>query len=100
MIYKHIQGLVQQAIATKLIDELDQIYARNQIFALLKLESFSESVQDPTKNSIPILLDLIIDDAVKYNVIEDVFYDKEFLSAIIMNCFLARPSVINRTFWV
>jgi len=99
MIYKHIQGLVQQAIATKLIDELDQIYARNQILALLKLESFPESVEDPTENSIPNLLEQIIDYAVKNNVIEDVFDDKEILSANIMNCFIARPSVINRTFW-
>src|SRR5690625_2495975 len=92
MIYKHIQGLVQQAIATKLIDELDQIYARNQILALLKLESFPESVEDPTENSIPNLLEQIIDYAVKNNVIEDVFDDKEILSANIMNCFIARPS--------
>src|SRR5699024_10122330 len=99
MIYKHIQGLVQQAITTQLIDELDQIYARNQILALLNLESFPESVADPTEDTIPNLLERIIDYAVKNDVIEDVFDEKEILSANIMNCFVARPSGINRAFW-
>src|SRR5690625_4154569 len=99
MIYKHIQGLVQQAIDTQLIEEIDQIYARNQILALLNLESFPESVEDPTEDSIPNLLEQTIDYAVRNDVIEDVFDDKEILSANIMNCFVARPSGINRTFW-
>ncbi len=99
MIYKHIQGLIEKAIDAKLIDELDQIYARNQVLDLLNLESFPESVEQPTGDSIPNLLEKIIDYAVKTDVIEDVFFDKEILSANMMDCFVARPSVINNTFW-
>lgn len=99
MIYKHIQGLIQKAIDVKLIDELDQVYARNQVLDLLNLESFPETVKSPTDDSIPNLLETIIDYAVNNDVIEDVFDDKEILSANIMNCFVARPSVINDTFW-
>src|SRR5699024_1448245 len=99
MIYKHIHGLIEKAIDTKLIDELDQMYARNQILALLNLESFPESVENPTDDSIPNLLEQVIDYAVNNDVIEDVFDDKEILSANIMNCVVARPSGINRTFW-
>lgn len=99
MIYKHIQGLITKAIHTNLIDEQDKIYARNQVLDLLNLESFPELIANPTDDSIPNLLEKIIDYAVTEHVIEDVFDDKEILSANIMNCFVARPSVINHTFW-
>jgi len=98
MIYEHISGLIQQALANQLIDEQDEIYARNQVLALLKLESFPEKLEKATDDTIPNILDKIITYAVENKVIEDVFDDKEMLSANIMNCFIARPSFINETF--
>ncbi|MFD0952212.1 UDP-glucose--hexose-1-phosphate uridylyltransferase [Virgibacillus natechei] len=98
MIYQHISGLIQKAIETELIDQTDQIYVRNQVMSLLHLESFPEKVPYKTNDSIPNLLEKIIAYAVENDVIEDVFDDKEILTATIMNCFLARPSVINETF--
>ncbi|MBO1911729.1 hypothetical protein J4G37_43955, partial [Microvirga sp. 3-52] len=98
MIYQHIGGLLQKGIDTKLIEKADQIYVRNQVLALLKLESFPEINTHKTDDTIPNLLEKIITYAVENNVIENVFDDKEILSANIMNCFVARPSVINSTF--
>src|SRR5690625_490587 len=99
MIYQHVQGLIQKSIDAKLIDQLDHIYVRNQVLHLLHLQSFPEAVENATDDSIPNLLEKIIDYAVTNNVIENVFDDKEMLSANIMNCFVARPSVINDIFW-
>src|SRR5690625_1850236 len=99
MIYQHIQGLIQKGIDTKLIDPIDQIYVRNQVLDLLSLQSFPESTENVTDDSIPNILETIIDYAVLNDVIEDVFDDKEILSANIMNCFVARPSIMNNTFW-
>ena len=98
MINQHISGLIQKGIDTKLIEKEDQIYVRNQVLALLKLESFPETTNNKTNDTIPNLLEEIITYAVENNVIENVFDDKEILSANIMNCFVARPSVINSTF--
>ena len=98
MIYQHISGLIQKGIDTELIETADQIYVRNQVLALLKLESFPEITNNKTDDTIPNLLEKIITYAVENNVIENVFDDKEILSANIMNCFVARPSVINSTF--
>ena len=81
-----------------LIAKADQIYVRNQVLALLKLEAFPETTNNQTDDTIPNLLEKIITYAIKNNVIENVFDDKEILSANIMNCFVARPSVINSTF--
>ncbi|MBE1556311.1 UDP-glucose--hexose-1-phosphate uridylyltransferase [Sporosarcina limicola] len=98
MIYQHIKGLIQKAINAELIGNLDRTYVYNQILALLKLESLSETNKPILDDSIPNLLEKIIAYAVKNNVIENVFDDKEILSATIMNCFVARPSVINTIF--
>ncbi|MBY7142879.1 UDP-glucose--hexose-1-phosphate uridylyltransferase [Virgibacillus sp. NKC19-3] len=99
MIYQHINGLIQKAIEAALIEQADQIYVRNQVMRLLHLESFPENVTNITKDSIPNILERIIAYAVENDVIENVFDDKEILAATIMNCFIARPSVINKTFY-
>jgi len=98
MIFQDINGLIQKAIDTKLIHQSDRIYACNQVLALLGLDSFPEKTQEVTDDRIPNILEKIIAYAIETNVIENVFDDKEILSANIMNCFVARPSVINETF--
>src|SRR5699024_7849952 len=50
-------------------------------------------------DSIPNLLDKLIVYATDKGVIDDVFDDKEILSAQIMNVFVARSSSINHTFY-
>ena len=97
MIYQHIGGLIGQALQAELIEPADEIYVRNQVLALLELKSFPE-ITAFTKDTIPNLLDKIIAYAVENDVIDDIFDDKEILSANIMNCFVARPSVIHAIF--
>src|SRR5690625_596636 len=98
-IYEHITGLVQKAIDVDLIKKADHIYARNQVLALLQLEAYPEPPLEATDDTIPNLLEKIIAYAVEQNVIEDIFDDKEILTANIMNCFVARPSAVNNTFY-
>lgn len=97
-IYKHITGLVKKAIEVELIEKTDHIYARNQVLALLQIEAYPERLPKATDDTIPNLLDKIIAYAVEQEVIADIFDAKEILTANIMNCFLARPSVVNNTF--
>lgn len=99
MIYQHIEGLIQQALDKQLIDRQDEIYVRNQVLSLLQLDSYPETKVEPTTDSIPNILEKIIAYAIDNGMIEDVFDDKEVLAANIMNCFIARPSVINETFY-
>src|SRR5690625_1266315 len=98
MIYSHIEGLIQEALSADHIEKQDELYVRNQVLALLKLESYPEHVAEVTNDTIPNIVEKIVAYAVSNDVIEDVFDDKEFLAANIMNCFIARPSVINETF--
>ncbi|WP_404455592.1 UDP-glucose--hexose-1-phosphate uridylyltransferase [Virgibacillus necropolis] len=99
MIFQHIEGLIQKAVEVALIEPGDRIYTRNRVINLLNLESFPENVEAVTADSIPNLLEKMIAYAVENNVIEDVFDEKEILTANIMNCFVARPSDVNNVFW-
>ncbi|MEH7484646.1 UDP-glucose--hexose-1-phosphate uridylyltransferase, partial [Neobacillus drentensis] len=100
MIYQLIQQLINQAIATQLIEREDEIYARNQILSLLHLTEFKEVDAAGESNfDIPDLLDLIVDYACNQGIIEDLFDEKEIFSSKIMNCFIARPSAVNQLFY-
>ncbi|WP_156290646.1 UDP-glucose--hexose-1-phosphate uridylyltransferase [Oceanobacillus salinisoli] len=98
MIYQHIAGLIQQAIESELIEKEDSIYVRNQVINLLHLDSFPKEVETSTVDTIPNILENIITYAVEHNIIQDIFDEKEILTANIMNCFIDRPSVINQKF--
>lgn len=98
MIYTHIASLIKKGIEVKLIESADHIYVRNQVMHQLGLPSFPEHSPEVVDVSIPDLLEKIIDWAVSEQVIENVLDEKEILSANIMNCFVARPSVIQHHF--
>ena len=98
MIHQTLAGLIQKAIEAELIETADTDYVRNQVMNLLGLASFPEEEIIPVADTIPNLLESMVAYAVEQGVIMDVFDDKEMLSANIMNCFVARPSVINAAF--
>jgi UDPglucose--hexose-1-phosphate uridylyltransferase len=100
MIYQLIQQLINQALATQLIEREDEIYARNQILSLLHLTEFKEVDAAGESNfDIPDLLDLIVDYACNQGIIKELFDEKEIFSSKIMNCFIARPSAVNQLFY-
>lgn len=98
MIYQNLAGLIQQAFEAKLIETADLNYVRNKVIHLLQIEAFPEEAIETVKDTIPNLLENIITYAVEQNIIADVLDEKEILSANIMDCFVARPSVINAIF--
>lgn len=108
-IFETIQKLVDEGINRKLIERTDELYVRNQILALLQLDEFYSQEQQKDEGItgentyeqdivIPNLLDKMTQYAVNKNIIENFLDAKEIFSAKIMNCFIARPSVINETF--
>ncbi|MEH7546610.1 UDP-glucose--hexose-1-phosphate uridylyltransferase [Neobacillus vireti] len=99
MIFQLVQQLVQQALATQLIEREDEIYARNQVLALLQLEEYKEIEIGGSIPEIPDLLDRIGEYAVEKGIIEDIFDVKDIFFSKIMNCFIARPSSVNQQFY-
>lgn len=97
-IFSAITSLTKQAVNKHLIDAIDEIYCRNRVLSLVHLASY-EPTNEVSELSIPELLDIIIDYAASKGVIDDVLDEKEILSAEIMDCFIAPPSVINSIFY-
>lgn len=97
-VFPIIEQLIDEATKRSLIEKEDQVYVRNQIIQQLNIDTFPESVAKSDFDSIPDLLDNLVEYAIEKNIIENVFDDKEIFKANIMNCFIARPSVVNQLF--
>lgn len=97
-IYQCIAALTDNCVKHKLIRDEDRIYCVNRLAAILKIDDpnicrYNENL------SIPQILDLMIEYAVNNKIIEDLFDEKEILSANIMNIFVSKPSEINDKFY-
>ncbi|MED2839220.1 UDP-glucose--hexose-1-phosphate uridylyltransferase [Bacillus wiedmannii] len=101
MIYQAIQQLIDRAIEVQLIEKEDEIYTRNQILSLLRLDDFvvEASAPAPAKKAISELLEELIEYACMHKVIEVVMDEKEILASAIMDVFMSKPSVINSLFY-
>jgi UDPglucose--hexose-1-phosphate uridylyltransferase len=98
-IFLTIDAIIEKAVGAELIGKEDEVYARNRILALLKMEEYmAEEADSFACFSIPDLLETLTAYAVEKGIIEDLFDEKEMFSASVMDCFVARPSVINQTF--
>ncbi|MCT2535441.1 UDP-glucose--hexose-1-phosphate uridylyltransferase [Aquibacillus koreensis] len=98
-IYVSIAQLVEKSVEAALIEPNDSIYARNQLLGLLQLKDYEENSNLPTDVTIPDLVEEIMNYAVKNGTIENILDEKEIFSAKIMNCFLSKPSEVNKTFY-
>ncbi|PEI81698.1 UDP-glucose--hexose-1-phosphate uridylyltransferase [Bacillus wiedmannii] len=99
MIYQAIQQLIDRAIEVQLIEQEDEIYTRNQILSLLRLDDFVVEASAPAKKAISELLEELIEYACMHKVIEAVMDEKEILASAIMDVFMSKPSVINSLFY-
>jgi UTP-hexose-1-phosphate uridylyltransferase (EC 2.7.7.10) len=105
MIYSLIQQLIDEGIRRGLIEPEDEIYVRNRLLALLKLDWFPREKpayallgNRDEDVIIPDLLEAIVAGAVSRGVIGDDFEEKEIFAAKLMDCFVGRPSEVNRIF--
>jgi UDPglucose--hexose-1-phosphate uridylyltransferase len=92
-----IQQLINQSLSLNLIKKEDEIYARNRLLALLSLDDFTleDEAKPLTDGEDP--LEVILDDACEKGFIEND--ERDMLGSRIMDCFMARPSVINQEFY-
>jgi UDPglucose--hexose-1-phosphate uridylyltransferase len=100
-IFKEIKRLINYGINKGLIYKEDEIYVRNKILEILKLDEYEdaevekEDLENPQK-----ILDNILDYAYEKGVLEHntVTY-RDLLDTKIMDCFISRPSEIIRRFY-
>src|SRR5699024_7320896 len=80
-----------------LITDRDWIYVRNQILQILGLDTFASTNQQDDLDT-PTILEHLIDHAVERQWITNTLDQREQLAANIMNCFLDKPSQIQKKF--
>src|SRR5690625_6416169 len=94
-IFEDLTGLIHKAQEVHLIEKQDEVYVRNQVLDLLNIQSFPNEELTGTEDTIPNLLEKLIAYAIDHDVIEDIFDDKEILSAKIMNCLDRKSTRLN-----
>jgi len=99
-IYTHIDRLVQYALAEGLIEEQDQIWARNELLAVLHLTDYKPSKVKNKKVKYPAeLLQPICDWAAAQGLISpDTITQRDLFDTKLMNIFAQRPSEVISEF--
>ncbi len=98
MIYNAINSLIKYGLDTGLITEADEIYTRNLLIEILKLDSYEEPDKE-TEASLEVILDEILDYAYESGIIEDNgITARDLFDTKIMNCLTMRPSEVRREF--
>ncbi|WGG45377.1 UDP-glucose--hexose-1-phosphate uridylyltransferase [Rossellomorea sp. DA94] len=98
-IYSMIQTLLNRGIDLGLIEECDEMYARNQLLSLLNLADFPEKVEGSVDVRIPDLLEMILQYAEDHHIVGELDAEKDILSSKLMNVLIQRPSDVNRRFY-
>lgn len=99
MLSHSIDRLVEYGIRSGLIDESERIYTTN-----LLLDVFNERDYEPTKVNddeieLEDILNELLDEAVKRNLIEDGITYRDLFDTKLMNCLMPRPSQVQKEFW-
>ena len=99
MVYDAIKGLVEYGRNTGLLKEEDEIYARNQILEVLKLDEYEEP-EGPVENSdLEKILKELLDYACEAGVLEsDSVVYRDLFDTKLMNCLMPRPSEVTAEF--
>jgi len=98
-IYQVIQQLIDYAIGLNFVDAEDEIYVRNRMMYFLGMDDFVVVERIHTEDTLPALLDKLVTFACQQEVIEDLFDAKEILASNIVDCFMPKPSAVNRLFY-
>jgi len=95
-----IQALVHKAIESNLIEKEDEIYCTNQVMELFGLKDIEKKYTYDKEETIPDILEELMDFAVKCNIIEDLSSEKDILEAKVMNIFMSKPSEVIKNFYI
>ncbi len=104
-----ISALILRALQAGLIEAADQVYARNRLLAMLRLDAYSygRDGQDLAPvpagadwPEIPELIADLVEQAVAKGLIEDLSDMRDIFAANLMNVFVSKPSEIDRQFWL
>lgn len=99
-IYQELTKLLDYGETHQLIEREDRVYAQNKLLALLELDQWKDvEVNGVPSSEIHQILESILDWAYENHLLKNnTSTERDILDAIIMDCFMPRPSELNRIF--
>lgn len=101
MFYKNIERLVQYGIHTGLLPECEKNYATNLVLALFNENEYDEISEQGVveeKLDLSVILNSLLDEAIKREIIEDTIVHRDLFDANLMNCLVPRPAQVQQLF--
>ncbi len=97
MISESIKKLINYGLETGLISKADEIYARNRILEILRVDEYTESDKACKCESLEETLAELLDFAVEKGLIDDNITDRDLFDTKLMSALVPRPGeVINK----
>ena len=98
MVYQAVKELVEYGLERELLTKVDEIYARNQILDVLKLDEY-EDMEVSGKRELEEILKELLDYACEQGIIEDSIVYRDLFDTRLMNCLMPRPGEVTDRFW-
>lgn len=89
-----IKKLVKYGLYKKLISREDEVYVRNQLLRLLKKTNFSNPIVMNYDHELDPILNDLLQYAIDNKIIDDDQTSKDLFDTLLMDCLVARPSVV------
>lgn len=99
MIYENIKRLVDYGIETGLTDECERIYCTNMLLEVFGEYDFIDRQEDSAKKALEVILEELLDEACKRDLINNDIVSRDLFDTKLMNCLLKRPNELQREFW-
>lgn len=90
-----IVSVVRYGVKCRLLDELDETYAKNTLLRMMGLDAFEPYGEE---FSFPQCLELLCDYAVQNGMIENSILQRDLFDTMLMDVITPRPSQVIRTF--
>lgn len=94
-----ISSLVEYAVRTGLIQELEGVWAANAILAVMQMDGYTAT--EPVADAdLPEILQTLVDDAQKRGLLQaDSVTGRDLFDTALMGCITPRPSQVVQEFW-
>ena len=99
MLYENIKKLVQYGVETGLTPACEKNYTINLLLDVFKEDEYVEPEEEYRDINLEEVLNALLDEAVKRNLIEDSVVYRDLFDTRLMNCLMPRPGQVQKEFW-
>ena len=96
MLYENIKKLVQYGVETGLTPACEKNYTINLLLDVFKEDEYVEPEEEYRDINLEEVLNALLDEAVKRNLIEDSVVYRDLFDTRLMNCLMPRPAQFVR----